>query len=326
MPAPGRGTLSMVGLPGVVAAGERLRPCLPPTPAVRSHGLSEVLAEEIVLKAENLQATGSFKSRGALNWTLTASAAETSPGLITVSAGNHAQALAWAASRVGARVTVVMPEGSSPMKIAATRRYGGEVLVGGSIDEAVARTHRLRESHGYTLVHPYDNPRIIAGQGTVGLELLRQVPHLDRILVPIGGGGLISGIALTVKTLRPRVQVIGVEPRGAATMRNAWDRGSASARLERIDTLAVSLAPAVVGVHTYALARRYVDDVVTVSEDAIVEATRLTLTTARLYAEPGGAVPLAALLSGVVPPLPGGATALVVSGGNFDLDLLKRSI
>lgn len=315
-----------MSLADVVAAQARVRPHLPVTPTVWSHGLSELLGGEILLKAENLQVTGSFKSRGALNWLLTADPAESAGGFVTVSAGNHGQALAWAAGRLGTPVTVVMPTGSSPMKIEATRRYGGDVRDGGPINDAVALTHRLVSEQGLTLVHPYDDPRIIAGQGTVGLELLRQAPHLDRILVPVGGGGLISGVAVAVKALRPRVQVIGVEPAGAPTLRNAWDRGSADARLATVDTLAASLAPAVVGRHTYALSRRYVDEVVTVPEHYIAEATRLLLTAGRLYAEPGAAVPLAALLAGTVPPARRGATALVVTGGNLDLELLRQWI
>ena len=310
-------------LEDVTAAEQRIRTELPATPAVPAFELSEQLGQPLRLKTENLQRTGSFKARGALNWVCSASPQELRPGLITVSAGNHALALAWAAQRLDVEVSVVMPEGSSPMKIEATRALGAEVIIHGTIQEAVAFTHRLREQRGLTLVHPYDDPRIIAGQGTLGLELLRQVPSMARILCPIGGGGLISGIGLAVRTQRPDVELIGVEPTGAATMRNAWDRQDAAASLQRIDTIAVSLAPVMVGRYTYALARELVNEVVTVDDEAIREALRLMLSRGHLYAEPGAVVGLAALLSKQVPPQAERPTVIVVTGGNMDLAQLR---
>lgn len=303
----------------IEAAGRRIRELVPETPLLRAWDLGEDLGQPMWLKAENLQRTGSFKARGATNWLRTAAPEETGNGLITVSAGNHALALAWAASALGVPVTVVMPEGSSPMKIEAARGLGAEVIVHGSIQEAVAHTHRLREARGLTLVHPYDDARIMAGQGTVGLEILRQLPDTARILCPVGGGGLVSGIAIAAKSERPDIRVVGVEPAGAATLRNAWDRQDPAASLSRVDTLAVSLAPAVVGRYTYAASRRFVDDVVTVGEDSIREATRLILTRARLYAETGAAVGVAALLEGAVATDIEAPTVAVITGGNMDL-------
>ena len=315
--------LALPTLKEVSAAEQRIRTELPVTPAIPAFDLSASLGQPLHLKAENLQRTGSFKARGALNWVCSASQQELRPGLITVSAGNHALALAWSAKRAGVEVSVVMPEGSSPMKVEATRALGAEVIIHGAIQEAVAFTHQLREERDLTLVHPYDDPRIIAGQGTLGLELLRQVPAMARILCPIGGGGLISGIGLAVRTQRPDVELIGVEPVGAATMRNAWDHKDAAASLQRIETIAASLAPAIVGRYTYALARELVNEVVTVDDQAIREALRLMLSRGHLYAETGAVVGLAALLTGCVPPRAERTSVIIVTGGNMDLTQLR---
>jgi len=281
-------------------------------------------AGPVWLKAENLQRTGSFKARGALNWLLTAPAHEHEPGLITVSAGNHAIALAWAARQRQTSLIVVMPAGSSPLKIEATERLGAKVIVEGDINAAVARTHELAQSSGRTLVHPYNDLRVMAGQGTVGLELLRQLPDLTRILCPIGGGGLISGLGVAVKAVKRDVDLIGVEPIGAATMLNAWSKQDWRARLSSVDTLASSLAPAVVGEHTYAVSRRVVDDIVTVDEEAIACATRRLALSAHLYAEPGAAVALAGLDACGAAAKSQGQTVLIITGGNMEPALARR--
>lgn len=309
-------------LAAIEAAAGRIEQQVPATPTLPLYELEHIVGQALWAKAENLQRTGSFKARGATNWLLTATPAELDGGLVTVSAGNHALALAWAAARVNARVTVMMPAGSSPMKVEATRAYGAEVIVEGTIQEAVERCMRYRDERGMTLVHPYNDPRIMAGQGTVGLELLRQLPEVDRVLCPIGGGGLISGIGLALKGLKPDIELIGVEPEGAATMRNAWDHNSADAALASIDTVAVSLGPAVVGGNTYHVSRQVVDDVVTVTDQSIIEATRLMLTHGHLYAETGAVVGLAALLEEAVPVQPERVTALILTGGNMDLSQL----
>ncbi|NMT62661.1 threonine/serine dehydratase [Marinobacter orientalis] len=299
-------------------AEQRIRPQLGETPLLQVPDLDAAMGQPLGLKCESLQRTGSFKARGALNWLLTASAEELRAGLVTVSAGNHAIALAWAAAMQDVPLTVVMPEGSSPLKIHRTRALGAEVIVHGSIQQAVALCHELRDEEGLTLVHPYNDVRIMAGQGTVGLELLRQKPELDRVLCPIGGGGLISGLGLAIKAQRPQVELIGVEPEGAATMLNAWQHQDASASLDSVDTWAASLAPVVVGDCTYAASRQVVDRIVTVTEAGIRDATRQLLTEARLYVEPGAAVGLAALLENRVPPAPDRATVLIITGGNLD--------
>ncbi len=301
-------------------AESRIRPQLAETPLLQLPDLDEVVGQPLLLKCENLQRTGSFKARGALNWLLTATDEELSAGLATVSAGNHAIALAWAAAMKKVPLKVVMPEGSSDLKIRRARALGAEVIVRGRIDEAVAWCHGLCQSEGLTLVHPYNDVRIMAGQGTVGLELLRQQPGVKRVLCPVGGGGLISGLGLALKAQRSDIELIGVEPQSAATMGNCWLKQDAAACLDSVDTWAASLAPAVVGNYTYAASRLVVDRMVSVSEDAIREATRYLLTEARLYVEPGAAVGLAALLEGQVPMAPDVTTTLIITGGNLDLD------
>lgn len=310
----------------ILEAERRIRPHLRETPLLHVPDLDASMGQPLGLKCESLQRTGSFKVRGALNWLLTASEDELKAGLVTVSAGNHAVGLAWAAVMQDVPLTVVMPEGSSPLKISRTRALGAEVIVQGTIQQAVARCHDLRDEKGLTLVHPYNDVRIMAGQGTVGLELLRQRPDVDRVLCPIGGGGLISGLGLAIKAQRPEVELIGVEPEGAATMFHAWQKQDAGASLDSVDTWAASLAPAVVGDCTYAASRQVVDRIVTVTEAGIREATRRLLTEARLYVEPGASVGLAALLENQVPPEPEKTTVLIITGGNLDPEQVSQCL
>ncbi len=303
----------------IMQAAQRIQGQIVLTPSVFAPDLSAGLDQPLWLKAENLQHTGSFKVRGALNWLRTATDAELANGLITVSAGNHALALAWAARQLKVPVTVVMPEGSSELKIQNTRRFGARVIVHGTIQEAVAHCHLLGEKQKLTLVHPYNDPRIMAGQGTVALELLAQAPDLQRVIVPVGGGGLISGMGIALKAQRPDIELIGVEPTGAATLRNAWDHNDVNASLSHIDTIAVSLGPAVVGNFTFAASRQVVDKLVTVEDASIIEAAVRLLTEARMVVETGAAVGLAALLEGRVPIDSHKPTALVLTGGNIDI-------
>lgn len=299
-------------------AAQRLNGRIPVTPLLSSPDLNARLGIPLWLKAENLQPTGSFKVRGALNWISTATDEELASGLVTVSAGNHALALAWAAAQKQVSVTVVMPEGSSPLKIRRSRELGARVLVHGTIHQAVERCWQFVREDGMTLVHPYNDARVMAGQGTVGLELLQQMPDVDRILCPVGGGGLISGIGLAIRASRPNVELIGIEPEGAATMSEAWRHQDAGHSLPSVSTWAGSLAPAVVGDITYAASRQVVDQMITVSEESIREATRLLLMDGRLWVEPGASVGLAALIEGTLQRCPGKKTALVITGGNLD--------
>lgn len=311
-----------VSLDDVRAAADRIGRALARTPLFTASQLGDRLGIKLALKAELLQKTGSFKPRGALNRLLTTSRADLERGLVTVSAGNHAQGLAWAARVVGCRCTVVMPEDAPASKVAAARAYGAEVVLHGTVSDAYVRMEQLREQRRLVLVHPFDDPGVIAGQGTVALEIAAQAPEVDTIVCPLGGGGLVSGIAIAAKALQPKVRVFGVEPEGAAAMHASWDRGE-PVRLDAVETIADGLAAPLAGEVTYPLTRRHVDDVVTVSDDEILAAMRELLSYAKLVAEPAGAAAVAALLTGKVPVRSGEKVVAVVSGGNIDLERLK---
>lgn len=303
-------------------AHERIADTLSPAPVLPEAFLSSAMSRRVLLKCELFQQTGSFKPRGGLNWIRTAEDAELSRGLGAVSAGNHALGLAWAAQAVGVDVTIVMPESASDFKVQGTRHLGAEVILHGDINDAWELMNRLVEERGLTLVHPYDDLRIIAGQGTVGLEILEQVPEAGTLVCPVGGGGLIAGIAVAARALRPDIRIIGVEPEGAASMQAAWTH-QGPYRLNSVETCAKSLGAAIVGEYTYPLCRQHVDALVTVSEAAILQATQHLLTRTKLFAEPGAAVGIAALLEGRLPdPLPDGDIVLVITGGNMGLDEL----
>jgi threonine dehydratase len=241
--------------------------------------------------------------------------------VVTVSAGNHAQALAWAAGLVGAECITVMPEGASKTKIAATEGYGGKVeIVPGEKRKAFERAQEIA-SQGRVLIHPFEDARVAAGQGTVALEILEQAGNLGTVVVPIGGGGLIAGMAVALKTARPDVRVIGVEPVGAPTMRASLDAGSPQNISP--NTIADGLAAPMVGEMTLDAVRRFVDDVVLVTDEEILDALRGLLGYAKLVVEPAGAAAVAALLTGKVRVDRGSHVTAVISGGNVDLDRLK---
>jgi threonine dehydratase len=293
------------------------------TPLLSSQTLGTLTGTRLHLKAECLQKTGSFKVRGALNRIGQLTEEERRRGLIAVSAGNHAQALAWAAASEGVPCTVVMPAGASPAKVAASRAYGADVILHGNVHEAFARTEELRATHGYTLVHPFADPGVVAGQGTVGLEIVSDLPEVDAVIVPVGGGGLLAGVATVVKALRPRARVIGVEPEGAACLRAGLDAGRV-VRLDTVETIADGLAAPMTSELALELVRAFVDDVITVSDGAIADAMAAILSRAKLLAEPAGAAGLAALLDGRLN-LPASANvAIIVSGGNIDTTRLKE--
>jgi threonine dehydratase len=312
----------VIALEDVHAARETLGGDLHRTPILRSSRLGERLGVDLRLKAELFQKTGSFKPRGALNRLRNTPAADLERGLITVSAGNHAQGLAWAAGRLGAPCVVVMPEGASASKIEAARGYGAEVLIGGPMTQVFERMQEIREERGLTLIHPFDDPLVIAGQGTVGLEIAEQVPEVDLVVVPVGGGGLISGIATAVKALRPEVRVVGVEPEGAAALRAAWDAGHV-VHLSDLSTFADGLAAPMAGELTLEITREWVDDLVVVTEEEIFAGLEAVMTQTKLYAEGAGAASTAALLAEKVGVRPGEVVVSVVSGGNLDFDRLR---
>jgi threonine dehydratase len=287
------------------------------TPMLTSSVLNEHFAADLVLKAELFQKTGSFKVRGLLTKLLRLSAAEHERGVITVSAGNAAGALAWAARDAAVPATVVMARTAVPAKIAAARGYGATVeLVDGDL---MAAYERIRDERGLTGVHPFDDEDVITGHASLGLELLADRPDLGTVLVPVGGGGLISGVATVVKLLKPDVRVIGIEPQQADVVSRSLEAGEPQ-RLLTARSIADGLAAPVCGTRNLPLIQQYVDEVVRVGEDALLEATRLVMSRTKLAVEPAAAAPFAALLEGSVQLT--GVTAAVLSGGNLDVSKL----
>jgi len=295
------------------------------TPTVPSATLSRLTGCSAHLKLENLQKTGSFKPRGALTTMKGLGPEDRARGVVTISAGNHAQGVAYAAAALGLRATVVMPAYASPAKAEAARGYGAEVILHGDVHEAFAKLEEIRADRGLFFVHPFDAPGTIAGQGTVGLEILEDVPEASLLLVGIGGGGLISGIALAAGESGSGARVIGVEPEGAPAMRMSLDAGK-PARLEKMSTIADGLAAPFAGQLNFEIVGKYVDDVVLVSDDEIRTAMRFLLERCKILAEPAGAAATGALLSGRIKPPPGGRVVCVVSGGNIDPDSLAREL
>jgi threonine dehydratase len=313
----------LIGLDDIVAARQRLGGALYRTPLIPAPGLSRLIGGSVALKAELLQLTGSFKPRGALNRLTTLTAAERACGVITISAGNHGAGLAYAASLLGVKATIVMPEAAATIKVEAVRRYGGRVVLHGTSQDILARCQELQHAEHLILVHPFDDPLVIAGQGTIGLELLEELPELDLVLVPVGGGGLISGIATTLKAIHPRTRVIGVEPEGAAAMTRSLAQGTV-VHLERTETIADGLAAPFVGEYTLAQVQRCVDEVVLVSDEEVKTALRFILEQCKLLTEPAGAVGVAALLEKKVAVPPGAQVVCLLSGGNMDRSRLKE--
>ncbi|MDR5693863.1 MAG: threonine/serine dehydratase [Armatimonadota bacterium] len=291
------------------------------TPLIEATELGAQTGQHLFLKLESLQATGSFKIRGALNALLHFSPEEQRRGAIAASSGNHGKAVAYAARYLGIPAVIVVPEDVSPPKAQGILEAGAELHKAGRFSaERFAYAHRLVAERGLRLVHSYDDPHVIAGQGTIGLEILEQLPDASAVLVPMSGGGLISGIALAIKSLAPRVRVVGVEPQGA----NRFQRSLAAGRrvaLERAETVADGLRVLEPGELTFALVSRYVDEVVTVTDEEILEAVRKLLRYARVLAEPSGAASVAAALFGKV--REEGKVVAVISGGNIDPQLLR---
>ncbi len=316
----------MVELSDVEAALARIRDRVYLSPCARTETFSRLTGTEAFLKLENLQMTGSFKERGALNRLLTLSPEERARGLITASAGNHAQGVAYHAGRLGYPATIVMPETTPIIKVASTRAHGARVVLSGSsYDEAYAEARRLEQAEGLTFVHPFDDPGVIAGQGTIGLEILDQVPDLDAVVVPVGGGGLVSGVGVAVKGRRPGVRVIGVQAELLASMQAALEAGK-PVTLEGAQTLADGIAVKRTGDLTLAHARKVVDEVVTVSEEEIASAILYLLEKEKTVVEGAGAVGVAALMHHRLPGLAGKKVVAVLSGGNIDVNLVARVI
>jgi threonine dehydratase len=311
---------STLGLADVRAAASRIQPYIHRTPLLPSRSLSERIGAEVRLKCENLQRAGSFKMRGATNALLQLSEEQRRNGVVAFSSGNHAQGVAYAAKLLGIRATIVMPEGSVQSKVDATKAYGAEVVTAGvtsATRDTVAR--ELAAQSGAAVIPPFDDERIIAGAGTVGLEIVDEWPDVDTIVVPLGGGGLLAGTALAATSVKPAVNVYGVEPRAG----NDGEQSFHSGRIVTIDppkTIADGARTLAIGQRNFEIIRERVRNVVSVDDATLLDALRFAMYRTKLVIEPTGALGIAALFAGAVQP--GGRVAVVVSGGNLDFSLL----
>jgi threonine dehydratase len=290
------------------------------TPLVSSHSLGERIGAQAFLKLENLQRTGSFKVRGAVYAMAHLESEARTAGVVTMSAGNAAQAIAYAGRAQGVHVTVVMPESAPKTKIAATRGYGGEIRFASAMTQLLPMVQEL-QAQGLHFLHPFDDDDVIAGHASVGLEIVEDLPDADLVVVPVGGGGLISGVAVALTALRPGTRIVGVEPEGAQGVRSALDAGRV-VRLDAVNTVADGLAAPFAGERNLEIITRDVDDVVVISDDAILDGLRFLVARARIVPEPAGAASVGALLSGAVRPKAGERVVAIVSGGNVDPDRL----
>ncbi len=319
----------MVTLSNIKEALGRIRQSIQVSPCTRSETFSELTGSAIYLKLENRQRTGAYKERGALNKLLTLTGDERSQGVIAASAGNHAQAVAYHASKLGIRSRIVMPLATPLIKVSATRGYGADVVLhGANYDEAFEEAMRLSAAERLTFVHAFDDDAVIAGQGTLGLELLEQHPDLEVVVSPIGGGGLIGGMGCALKETNPRIKVIGVQPARLPSLKAALSEGR-PVTLPAAVTIADGMAVRRAGEHTLPLVQKYVDDIVTVEEEEIANAVLLLLEREKVLAEGAGAAAVAALVNRRVPALfdkSGRKVVGVVSGGNIDVTLLARII
>jgi len=315
----------LISIESVQEAAKLIKGKVIRTPLVSSPSLSKMFGGEIYLKLENLQKTGSFKIRGATHSILRHHDKIASGGVVAASAGNHAQGVALAAKQAHVPSTIVMPEWASISKQEATRGYGGKVVIAGqSLGESLKKAEEIA-GEDKTFIHPFDDPDIIAGQGTVALEILEDLKEVDSILVPIGGGGLISGVALAAKTIRPQVNIIGVQSAACPSAYESYRKGKI-ARVESKQSIADGISVKQVGELNFHIIRNFVDDVVLVEEDHIAAAILLLLERKKILAEGAGAVSLGALLNGSVSVPPGSRVVLLISGGNVDSSLLGRML
>ncbi|MEM4781269.1 MAG: threonine ammonia-lyase [Halalkalicoccus sp.] len=316
----------MLDIEDIHAARERVERTARRTPLEYSHTFSEMTGADVHLKLENFQRTGSFKIRGATNRIATLSETDREAGVVTASAGNHAQGVALAATRAGVDAIVVMPEHAPISKLKATQGYGAEVLLcGEDYDAAAERAHEIEREEGRTYVHAFDDEAVMAGQGTIGLEIVEDCPEVDTVVVPIGGGGLISGIATALAAQEREIRVIGVQAEGAATVADSLRKGSLQRR-EAVDTIADGIAVGRPGERTFEVIRERVDEVVTVSDSEIAIALTALLERSKTLVEGAGAVPLAALLSGSFEYEEGETIVPALCGGNIDLNTLTTVI
>ncbi len=296
------------------------------TPCPRSPAFTDVTSCRLHFKMEGMQRTGSFKDRGALNRMLDLTDEERRVGVVTASAGNHAQAVAYHAQRLGIPCTVVMPETAPLVKVMNTRGFGSKVFQRGSVlDDAAVEARRLVDEQGLVMIHPFDDPLVIAGQGTMGLEILEQVPDVDTVIVPVGGGGMISGIAIAIRAARPGVRIIGVESETAPSATASREAGEI-VNITSHRTIADGIATKRIGENTFPIIEALVDDLVVVTEEETAQAILLLLERKKAMVEGGGAVSLAALTSGRVQAKPGERVVALLSGGNIDINRLARII
>jgi len=316
----------MLELSDVLDARVRVEETARRTPLDYSHTFSDMTGAEVHLKLETFQRTGSFKIRGATNRIKTLSDEEKSAGVVTASAGNHAQGVALAATKSGVDSTIVMPENAPISKIKATRDYGATVVLhGDDYDEATEKAHEIEREEGRTYVHAFDDDMVMAGQGTIGLEILEDLPEFDTVVVPIGGGGLIAGVATAVKEQQPDTRVIGVQAEGASSAAQSLQKGELYT-LDAVDTIADGIATRSVGKKTFEVIEERVDEVVTVSDSEIAVAVTHLLERAKTLVEGAGAVPLAAMLSGAVEYDEDEVVVPIMSGGNIDLNTLTTVV
>ncbi len=312
----------MVTLEMIQQAQQNLKGVARMTPLISA----QKIGENISIKAENLQLTGSFKLRGAYNKISSLTPEEKAKGVIACSAGNHAQGVALSATKNGIKSTICIPAGAPLSKVEATKGFGGDVvLVPGVYDDAYAKAVELTKEHGYTFVHPFDDEKVIAGQGTIGLEILEQEPHVDAVFVAIGGGGLASGVACAIKSMKPDCKIYGVQAAGAPSMYDSINKGEII-ELKSVSTIADGIAVKKPGNLTFEMCKKYLDGVVTVTEDEIATAILTLMETQKTVAEGAGATSVAAAMFHKVPELKGKNIVCVISGGNIDVSILSRVI
>ncbi len=314
--------MTLITLDDIQAARQVIAGLLHRTPVLTASLLGDMLGVNLLFKAELFQKAGSYKPRGAINKLNSLTPEQKANGVVSMSAGNFAAGLAYAAGAMGVKATIVMPEAAVKAKVAATRGYGATAILHGVGKDLMPKAMELAEQQHLTFVHPFDDPMIIAGTGTVGLEILEDVPAPDVLFVPVGGGGLIAGVATAIKTLSPSTRVIGVEPTGAVKMLTSLQQHKPLAA-EKLSTIADGLAAPFAGVHTLEHVEKYVDEVVLVSDDEIKEAMLLIMERCKLFVEPSGAAGFAALLSHKVDVPAGSTVVCILSGGNIDREKLK---
>ena len=312
----------MLELSDIREAADRIAGKVHRTPLLSAAALGEAGGVHVFLKCESLQKTGSFKARGALNKILSLTAAETAQGIVTVSAGNHAQAVAWAARSVGAPCVVVMPDGAPRSKIEAVRAYAAEIVFHHDRHTLFEKLAEVRKARGLTFVHPFDDPVVLAGAGTAGLEIVEDLPDVDCVYVPVGGGGLMGGVATAVKSVRPEARVVAVELAAGPGLGPAVAAGKPVPVSRPNGTLADGMTPPFVGALPLSIVSRFGVEIETVTEDEIIGAMRALMSRAKLVAEGSGAAATAALLANRVKVRPGSKVAVLVSGGNIDPERL----